>query len=359
MNPDAALVRSAETDAARGLSPVVFAWGFSFRKRALVRRFIGTEKVRFIRNGNQVEPGSALLLWGSTPLPTGLAPDVIILRLEDGFLRSVGLGADLTQPLSWVIDRRGMYYDATQPSDLEHLLQTAEFSPELLERAERLRTSIVESGLTKYNVGQVGWKRPVHAGQRVILVPGQVETDASIRFGAPGIGTNRDLLQAVRDANRDAYVVYKPHPDVVAGLRARGRGEAEVRRWCDEVVTDVSMREMLSAVDEVHVLTSLAGFEALLRGRGVTCYGQPFYAGWGLTNDIVPVDRRSRLLSLSMLVAGALILYPTYVSRATGRFITPEEAVDELVAWRESGVADLSSWRRAYRYMLRRIVRRP
>jgi capsular polysaccharide export protein len=208
-------------------------------------------------------------------------------------------------------------------------------------------------------VGHGGWKRPDAGRQRVILVPGQVETDASIRFGAPGIAANRDLLQTVREANRDAHVVYKPHPDVVAGLRARGRGEGEVRRWCDEVVTDVSMREMLQAVDEVHVLTSLAGFEALLRCRGVTCYGHPFYAGWGLTHDIVPVDRRSRRLSLSMLVAGALILYPTYVSRTTGRFIAPEQAVDELVAWRESGVADLSSWRRAYRCALRRIVRRP
>jgi capsular polysaccharide export protein len=124
-------------------------------------------------------------------------------------------------------------------------------------------------------------------------------------------------------------------------------------------VTDISMREMLPAVDEVHVLTSLAGFEALLRGRGVTCYGQPFYAGWGLTNDKVPVERRSRRLSLSMLVAGALILYPTYVSRATGRFITPEQAVDELVAWRDSSSADQSVWSRTYRYVMRRIVRRP
>jgi capsular polysaccharide export protein len=358
MIAEAAPVSSDETDAARGLPPSVFAWGFSFRKRALVRRFVGTAKVRFIRHGKQAEPGSTLLLWGSTPAPAGLAPDVEIIRLEDGFLRSVGLGADLTRPLSWVIDQRGMYYDASQPSDLEHLLQTAEFSPDLLERAERLRTSIVQSGLTKYNVGHGAWDRPGSGRERVILVPGQVETDASIRFGAPGIRTNRDLLQAVRDANRDAYVVYKPHPDVVAGLRARGRGEAGVRRWCSEVVTDVSMREMLSAVDEVHVLTSLTGFEALMRGKGVTCYGQPFYAGWGLTNDMMPVARRDRRLSLSMLAAGALILYPTYVSRATGRFITPEQAVEELLAWRESGVADLSSWRRAYRYLLRRIMRR-
>ena len=349
--------RSDGTGTAHELPPNVFAYGFSYRKRSLVRRFVGTEKVRFIRQGKQVQPGSALLLWGSNPAPDGLAPDIRLIRMEDGFLRSVGLGADLTSPLSWVIDERGMYYDATRQSDLENLLQTTEFSPELLERADRLQSRIVENGLTKYNVGAGGWKRPVY--RRVILAPGQVETDASIRFGAPGIRTNMGLLRAVREANPDAYVVYKPHPDVVAGLRAEGREESEARRWCDEVAPDVSMRDMLAAVDEVHVLTSLTGFEALLRGRSVTCYGQPFYAGWGLTNDLEPIARRSRRLFLSMLVAGTLILYPTYVSRETGRFTTPEQALDELLAWRSASAADLPQWRRVWRFMMRRILRRP
>lgn len=357
MTRDAAHSRSEVADAAYGLPADVFAYGFSFRKRSLVRRFVGNANVRFIRHGKCARPGSTVLLWGSTPPPIGLAPDIRIVRLEDGFLRSVGLGADLTTPLSWVIDQRGMYYDATRPSDLENLLQSIDFSPELLERAKRLQDRIVENGLTKYNVGSGSWSRPLHG--RVILVPGQVETDASIRFGAPGIRTNMGLLQAVRDANPSAYVVYKPHPDVVAGLRSKGLGENGARRWCDEVVADVSMSEMLPAVDEVHVLTSLSGFEALLRNKQVTCYGQPFYAGWGLTNDIEPILRRSRRLSLSMLVAGALILYPTYVSIATGRTIAPEQALDELLAWRAASSAELPPLRKAYRSVSRRLLRRP
>ncbi len=51
-----------------------------------------------------------------------------VVRVEDTFLRSVGLGANLVRPLSWVRDRRGIYYDATAPSELEHLLQATEFS---------------------------------------------------------------------------------------------------------------------------------------------------------------------------------------------------------------------------------------
>jgi len=251
------------------------------------------------------------------------------------------LGAELVQPLSLVMDRVGIYYDATQPSELEEILQCADFDAALLTRAARLRERIVQAGLTKYNVGGDQWRRSTDAG-RVILVPGQVECDASIRFGSPQIKTNLDLLKAVRAANPDAYVVYKPHPDVQAGLRLAGKGEGMASAYCDEIVFDVPMDQLLAQVDEVHVLTSLAGFEALLRGKPVATYGQPFYAGWGLTQDSYPIQRRTRRLSLDELVAGVLIVYPTYVSRVTGRFTTPERALEELLAWREEAATGMS-----------------
>jgi capsular polysaccharide export protein len=277
---------------------------------------------------------------------------VRVIRLEDGFLRSVGLGADLVQPLSWVVDTRGIYYDSTRPSDVEHLLQNTEFDSALLERAAMLRARLIESGITKYNVGGERWQR-LEQVRRVILVPGQVESDASIAFGAPSIRTNMDLLRAVRLSNPDAFIVYNPHPDVVVGLRGRGKGEDEATSWSDEVVLDAAMADMLPQVDEVHVLTSLAGFEALLRGKPVTTYGQPFYAGWALTRDIVPVARRTRRLTMDQLVAGALILYPRYVSRLSGRPATAETALEELLAWRETAPKRMSLRHRMLRPLLR------
>jgi capsular polysaccharide export protein len=213
----------------------------------------------------------------------------------------------------------------------------------------------VEEGITKYNLEAGTWSRPAKAA-RVILVPGQVESDTSIRYGAPGIATNMGLLQAVRQANPEAYLLYKPHPDVVAGLRRRGVGEEEALTWCDEVINEVPMGTLIQQVDEVHLLTSLAGFEALLRGKQVTCYGQPFYAGWGLTTDMVPIDRRTRRLALDELVAGALIHYPRYVGRVSGRPTTPEQALDELLAWRAQSNGQVTLWRRLKRVFLRRIV---
>ncbi|MGB9609342.1 MAG: beta-3-deoxy-D-manno-oct-2-ulosonic acid transferase [Bryobacteraceae bacterium] len=335
-------------------APVIHALGFSRWKREAVRLCFAGQRVVFVERAGQVPERAWLAVWGMHT-PHGLPDGVRLLRLEDGFLRSVGLGADLIRPLSLVVDSRGMYFDATQASDLEVLLETGEFDEALLARARALRERIVQAGLTKYNVGSAVWQPPV-TGQLCILVPGQVETDASIAFGAPGIRRNLDLLRAVREANPDAYVVYKPHPDVVAGLRAQGAGEDDAARWCDEVVVDAPMDALLSAVDEVHVLTSLAGFEALLRGKRVTCYGQPFYAGWGLTHDVVPLARRTRRLTLDELVAGCLILYPRYLNYERGMQIPAEDVLDRLQLWRTRSGRRTPWWRHLTRMVLRRVV---
>jgi capsular polysaccharide export protein len=271
-----------------------------------------------------------------------------VIRLEDGFLRSAGLGTDLTRPLSWVQDEEGIHYDVRYPSALERMLATAEFTADLLQRAAQLRRRIVAAGLSKYNLGGK-WRRPSGRPQ-VVLVAGQVESDASLLHGL-GLKRNIELLRTVRGACPDAYLVYKPHPDVAAALRRAGEGETEAERWCDEIVVDVDMADLLSQVDAVHVMTSLSGFEALLRRIPVTTYGQPFYAGWGLTQDRFPPPRRHRSLALDALVAASLILYPTYVSRDTRYFTTPERAIDELLSWRVAAASSLSK-------RLRRVVLR-
>jgi len=336
------------------IPPRVYALDFSHWKKASLRSCFAGSQVRFVTQIKQVPFGSTLAVWGRRELP-GLADQVTVIRLEDGFIRSVGLGADLTRPVSWVIDRQGIYFDATQPSDLETLLLTTAFPDELCQRAARLRENLVAAGLTKYNVGAGGWQRPDNQ-RRVILVPGQVESDASLAFGAPGIKTNMGLLQAVRAAHLGAYLIYKPHPDVLAGLRAKGQAEDLARNWCDEQITDAAMGELLPQVDEVHTMTSLTGFEALLRGKKVTCYGQPFYSGWGLTADVMPLERRIRRLTLDELVAGSLLLYPCYISRTSGRLITAEQALDELLAWREQASATDTLWTRLKRIVLRLVV---
>jgi len=337
------------------LPPRVEAFGFKPWKQPILRRFLLGSQVRFRRRNAAVSQSiEALAIWGRDPgrgvaLRLRQVQPPALLRVEDGFLRSVGLGANLIAPLSWVVDRTGVYYDAGAPSDLETFLGHQGFSEAERRRASNLRQQLVAAALTKYNLPAAPWRRPL-GQRRVVLVPGQVENDASILHGAPGPRTNLQFLQAVRAAEPDAWLVYKPHPDVVAGLREEGTPAAALRSCCDTLLTAGAMDQLLREVDAVHVLTSLTGFEALLRGVEVHTWGLPFYAGWGLTHDHLPCPRRGRLLQLDELVFAVLVAYPRYVSRSSGLFIEPEQAVEELLAWRHEPSRSLGWWRQVFRH---------
>ncbi|MBE9475943.1 MAG: capsular polysaccharide biosynthesis protein, partial [Proteobacteria bacterium] len=193
--------------------------------------------------------------------------EVPLIRVEDGFLRSAGLGAQLVAPTSLAFDDSGIYYDPTRPSQLERIInQTAGLSDIDRARARAIRKRIVALKMTKYNVGAASIKLPAFAGQQIILVPGQVEDDASILKGAGQIKTNLGLLRAVRNNFPAAYIVFKPHPDVEAGLRAGGVDIKQALNYADIVAADSNMADLLDQVDHVATITSLAGFEALLRG---------------------------------------------------------------------------------------------
>lgn len=267
------------------------------------------------------------VLWGARDATT-LPSTTPRVRMEDGFIHSSGLGSDMSAPRSQVIDRRGLYFDASSPSDLSTLLNTVEFLPEELARAAALRSRIVAAGITKYNLGRraPAWLAP--ADQKVVLVVGQVADDASIRLGTRGIDNIDTLLRRVRERRPDAFIVYKPHPDVLSGNR---NGLVDATQLANVVDSESDMISLIEAVDEVHTLSSLAGFDALLRGKTVCTYGLPFYAGWGLTDDdLWPLPWRERTLSLDMLVAGALLHYPLYWDWELQLFTTPEAVVSQL-----------------------------
>jgi capsular polysaccharide export protein len=312
--------------------------GMSFWKRRRIADFVrssaGDPVFRRTTAGALAAAGRGSIAGWASRLPPGIAAaaaeqDVPLIRVEDGFIRSVGLGSDFLPPASLVFDSRGMYYDPRVRSDLETLLGEAELGPALVARAQRLAAQLVARGITKYNLADRGPGIAVPPGRRAILVPGQVEDDLSIRFGGGEVRTNLDLLAEVRSANPDAFILYKPHPDVMAGHRVGAVPEAEARRFADTVVREASTAALLAIVDELHTMTSLAGFEALLRGRRVVVYGRPFYAGWGLTIDRLPCGR-TRRLSLDELVAGVLILYPRYLDPLTRLPCGPEVVIERL-----------------------------
>ncbi len=295
-------------------------------KRGPLNRAFGQHKPMIFEDdpAKARETGRPWMVWASKA--TIGHRDAV--RVEDGFLRSRGLGAELVPPMSLVTDDLGIYYDPAQPSRLEALIEArATLRPDQMRRAQALIRALNAADLSKYNVGEAVPDLP--DGQR-ILVPGQVEDDASITTGTCAVQTNRALLEAAREANPDAALIYKPHPDVEAGLRP---GAVEAEGLADVVLRGVDVAPLLRQVNAVWTMTSLAGFEALLRGVSVTTLGAPFYAGWGLTNDLGDVPpRRRHDVPLEGLVHATLIDYPRYFDPVTGRPCPVEIIVERLAS---------------------------
>ncbi|MBV8045046.1 capsular polysaccharide biosynthesis protein [Pluralibacter sp.] len=311
----------------------LWAPGMTLWKSSIIKPFLKTtdNQLSFSKH-----PGSAsvCIVWGvngekrwqEAARKSGLP----IWRMEDGFLRSTGLGSDLQPPLSLVLDKTGIYYDATRPSDLENLLNHSQLTPAQRLRAEALQQALVASKVSKYNLG-ARWRLPPEAaGRRVLLVPGQVDNDASIATGTFSVNTNFNLLQTVRSTHPDAFIVYKPHPDVLAGNRPGHIPEEMASYLADSIVRDADIIECIRQADEIHTMTSLCGFEALIHGKEVHCYGMPFYAGWGLTHDIHHCQRRIQQLTLQDLIYQTLISYPTYVLPDIRHPVSVETAVQWL-----------------------------
>lgn len=279
-------------------------------------------------------------------------------EIEDGFIRSVGLGANCVPPLSAIVDFTGIYFDPSQECDLETILQRDDFDAKLSRRAAALKSRLVEADISKYGQGRNEIKL-ADVNRCKVLVAGQVEDDRSICTGGYGM-TNLELLRRARAHEPDAHIIYKPHPDVVAGHRKGHVETADALRFADEIQHNTAITSLINAVDGVHVITSLAGFEALLRGKAVTTHGVPFYAGWGLTKDLGDIPaRRTRRLSLNELVAGTLLLYPRYTDPVT-RLPCPAELLVERMA---HGLASISTplitlrqWQGRLRSLLRPFI---
>jgi capsular polysaccharide export protein len=322
----------------------------SLWKRSFIPEFLAgnVKKISF----NQAESESVKqLYWGMKQ------PEKSGWRMEDGFIRSVGLGADLRRPSSLVLDDQGIYYNGKKSSRLEKLLNEYTLNDYDQRRAEQLLRLINESAITKYNVDVVSpylntLKQNISdhrdskdsMQQPVLLVAGQFQLDLSMQFGALDIKDNLSLLAAVRKDFPDAFIIYKEHPDVYSGVRPGKLSESDVMAFADEYVTDVAITELFELVDRVCTICSLAGFEALLRGLKVSTYGLPFYGGWGLTDDKYSFARRMTPRALNELLYITLVTYSRYVNWHTRKITTVESCICQLLKERETRIRLKSSW---------------
>ncbi|EAL4803477.1 capsular polysaccharide biosynthesis protein [Campylobacter jejuni] len=330
----------------------LFMLGFTLWKRHFIKPFFKAKdnEIIFLNSlkslaGYKLKENDKFFIWGkridyntlkSTLVKKAQDEDLSnftpkISLTEDGFIRSISLGSDLTRPFSLIIDDKGLYIDPNKASKLEEHLQNEIFDENMLNRAKNIIKILLENRFSKYNgLKHENLKINAKIGQKIILIPAQVEDDASMILGGFGLST-LDLLKEVRSKNQDAYIIFKPHPDVLSGNRVGLKDETLILEFCDEIVKDCSIDSAIKIADEIHTITSTSGFDALLRAKKVFTYGMPFYAGWGLTKDKYRCERRTRKLSLEELVAGALIIYPRYINPKTKTLCEIEVCLDIML----------------------------
>lgn len=124
----------------------------------------------------------------------------------------------------------------------------------------------------------------------VLLLPGQVPTDANAVVGLGAFATLDDMYREALSSIPSSWrVLYKPHPlaprDPLAGTPSSDRF----------LSLDIDIHDAIEASDAVLVHSSNVGLEALLHGKPVLTLGRPIYAGRGLTIDL---DQHGALTAL-------------------------------------------------------------
>lgn len=334
-------------------------YGFSPWKKKFIRDYLAFPNTditfkRYFKPKKQ----DHILAWGKKAYQLKQSGYDKVITVEDGFIRSVGLGANLIRPCSLVFDDIGIYYDATSPSRIEQLLnKTQHLTLQQINRVDRLLDDLKRLNISKYNVGMNQPLKKTVKNKKIILVVGQVEDDMSIQLGGVDIKTNVKLLQQVRADHPQAYIIYKPHPDVEAGLRV---GKIDIQTMClyaDQIENCVSIQYLFDIVDELHTISSLSGFEALVRGVKVYCYGLPFYAGWGLTVDRHLCQRRNNTLDLRQLSYVTLIDYPNYNLADTAQMDIPLVNLEDVIQYIDENRISMKIHSNIYRNLFAKTLR--
>ena len=101
-----------------------------------------------------------------------------------------------------------------------------------------------------------------------------------------------DMLTAAVDENPNATIIVRTHPDVVIGRKHGYLTDAANSLGIAISALGDNPMPWLKHASRVYAGTSQMGYEALLCETPVTVFGQPFYAGWGLTDDRQTIERR-------------------------------------------------------------------
>ncbi|MFN3578579.1 MAG: capsular polysaccharide biosynthesis protein, partial [Tabrizicola sp.] len=332
---DPALIAGPEAHPAlTGVPRVLVHQNLSILRNARLHRVLALagHELRF----GLPRPGEGVLVWGASPTAwrgerLAARHGLPLIRVEDAFLRSVHPGRARGEPaMGYLIDPEGVHFDSRRPSRIERILSSADFQNSNISGEVRaLIDCVIEHDLSKYNNHDPDLAPPEPG---YVLLVDQSVGDASIRLGGATAATFRSMFETALRDHPDRRIVIRSHPETAAGLRPGHFGPGDAGGRVTLVTAPVSPHRLLAGAVEVYAVTSQLGFEAILHGHRPRIFGQPFYAGWGLSRDEQPLPRRTRRLTREELFAGAMLLAPLWHDPCRDRLCGLEEVIHQLAA---------------------------
>jgi len=321
----------------------VYNGGFLTQKR--VRRILALSG--YDVSLGKPSPDDLIGVWGQSPTAwRGQAVSdrttALVLRVEDAFLRSVLPGRDGEPPLGLHLDLNGVHFDPSKPSDLELILRDDPLDDTaLLNRARECADAIKRLHLSKYNAFHPDTPPP---DPGYVLVIDQTAGDASVTASRADRNTFLEMLFTAREDHPAAKIYIKTHPETAQGHRDGHYRDEDLGPNVEFLSDPISPHTLLDGAVGVYTVSSQFGFEAIMAGHKPVTFGQPFYVGWGLSDDRMPLDRRQRNLTRTQLFAAAMILYPRWYDPYRDRLCSLEDAIETLHAQTRAWRDDARGW---------------
>ncbi|AYY80152.1 capsular polysaccharide export protein, LipB/KpsS family [Proteus vulgaris] len=298
----------------------------------------------FLNTTNDISKATAIYHWGMSftlkkYIKKSKKHQIPLFLIEDGFLRSLysfvaNVPAELKSGISFTVDTKGFYFDATTETDLEIMLNNYILSEEERYESKKIISKIIENKLSKYN--NQPFKSPIigKTNKPKVLVIDQSYGDMSLKLGMVDDNVFQQMIIDAINENPDHEIIFKIHPDTIANNST----SKFIDKFKDKVtvLTEyINPISLLIQMDKVYVATSQLGFEALMCGKPVHVYGLPFYAGWGLTIDKQSINRRKRNLTIEDLFFITYIKYSYYINPKTKNICSIYEAINYLINLRD------------------------
>ena len=199
-----------------------------------------------------------------------------------------------------MIDRSANHFDASKISDLERILtQDPLDHGGDLQRARDAMARMRSSKISKYSAH--GTDMPDTRGGYVLVID-QTRDDAAVLASKGDDALFSEMLYYAQENHPNQRIIIKTHPETRAGKRA---GYFTAAHCTTDKISlysgDASIWDLMENAIAVYTVSSTVGFEAIIAGHRPHVFGNPFYAGWGLTHDAFPVQRRQRRLTAAQL----------------------------------------------------------